>query len=79
MALSTQQQMLIEQRLQTDKKSTGAAHGLWFFVGFLGGHRFYLGRTGSGIAQLVMTVLGWLVLVIGLVFLLAVGISFGFS
>ena len=76
MALSTQQQMLIEQRLQNDKKSTGAAYALWFFVGFLGGHRFYLGRTGSGIAQLVLTVLGWLTLMlgIGLVFLLAVGI-----
>ena len=76
MALCTQQQMLIEQPLQNDKKSTGAAYALWFFVGFLGGHRFYLGRTGSGIAQLVLTVLGWLTLMlgIGLVFLLAVGI-----
>ncbi|TNC52834.1 TM2 domain-containing protein [Rubellimicrobium rubrum] len=76
MVLSTQQQMLIEQRLQNDKKSTGATYALWFFVGFLGGHRFYLGRTGSAVAQLVLTVLGWLTLVlgIGLVFLLAVGV-----
>ncbi len=76
MALSTQQQMLIEQRLLNERKSTGAAYALWLFVGFLGGHRFYLGRTGSGVAQLVLTILGWLTIVvgIGLFFLLIVGI-----
>jgi TM2 domain-containing membrane protein YozV len=76
MALSTQQQMLVEQRLTNDRKSTGTAYVLWLFVGFLGGHRFYLGRSGSGVAQLVLTILGWLTLVfgIGLLFLLIVGV-----
>ncbi|RIV87819.1 TM2 domain-containing protein [Aurantiacibacter zhengii] len=46
----TQQQLIFEAH----RKSTGASYLLWFCLGFLGAHRFYLGRTGSGIAQLLM-------------------------
>lgn len=45
-----QQQLIFEAH----RKSTSASYLLWFFLGFLGAHRFYLGRTGSGIAQLLM-------------------------
>ena len=38
------------------KKTALIAYLLWFFVGGLGGHRFYLGRTGSAIAMLVLLV-----------------------
>lgn len=44
------QQLIFE----TQRKSTGVTYLLWLFFGFLGAHRFYLGRTGSGIAQLLM-------------------------
>jgi TM2 domain-containing membrane protein YozV len=49
---------------------------LWFFLGGFGAHRFYLGQTGTAIAQLILFVLGWLTIIIGVgVFLLvAVGI-----
>lgn len=41
-------------------KSIGVAYVLWFFLGFLGIHHFYLGRNGMGIAYLLLTVLlGW--------------------
>lgn len=52
----TQEQLIYEAH----RKSTGASYLLWFFLGFLGAHRFYLGRTGTGIAQLLMclTVVG---------------------
>ena len=33
-------------------KSTGVAYLLWFFLGFLGAHRFYLGRMGTGLIYL---------------------------
>lgn len=42
---------------ETGKKSTGIGYLLWFFFGGLGVHRFYLGRTGSGIAMLVIFIL----------------------
>lgn len=34
------------------------ALGLWFFLGYLGAHRFYQGRVGSGIAILLLFALG---------------------
>eukprot|EP01110_Echinostelium_bisporum_P001521 TRINITY_DN135_c0_g1_i1.p1 TRINITY_DN135_c0_g1~~TRINITY_DN135_c0_g1_i1.p1 ORF type:complete len:157 (+),score=44.04 TRINITY_DN135_c0_g1_i1:50-472(+) len=45
-------------------KSVTTAYVLWFFLGFLGVHRFYLNRTGSGILYLFTLGLfgiGWLV------------------
>ena len=30
-------------------KSTGTAYLLWFFLGALGAHKFYLNKTGMGI------------------------------
>jgi TM2 domain-containing membrane protein YozV len=74
--ISTQQQMLIEQRVTNEAKSTGAAYLLWFFLGTFGAHRFYLGRTGTAVTQLLMTIIGWLtvVLVVGIFILIAVGI-----
>lgn len=35
------------------KKSAGLAYALWFFLGCLGGHRFYLRSTGIGVAMLL--------------------------
>ena len=76
MGLSTQEQILIEQRVMNEAKSAGAAYLLWFFLGTLGAHRFYLGKTGSGVAQLLLFVLGWLTLgiFVGGVLLIALGI-----
>jgi TM2 domain-containing membrane protein YozV len=61
---------------EANKKSMAVSYVLWFFVGMLGGHRFYNGRTGTGIAQLVLTVFGALLLafLVGAFFLAAVGI-----
>ncbi|SAL87375.1 TM2 domain protein [Caballeronia arvi] len=40
------------------KKSLVVAFLLWFFLGYLGAHRFYAGKTLSGILQLVMSLIG---------------------
>jgi TM2 domain-containing membrane protein YozV len=53
MALTTNQMILIEQRVTNDAKSTGTAYLLWFFLGLLSGHRFYLGRPVSAILQVL--------------------------
>ena len=43
------------------KKSSGVAYLWWFLLGFLGAHRFYLKRPGSGIAQAIANIGGtWL-------------------
>ena len=75
MALSTQEQILIEQRVTNDSKSIGAAYLLWLFFGGFGAHRFYLGRTGSGFAMLALTIVGAVTLLVGVgaILLLVVG------
>ncbi|WP_134726253.1 TM2 domain-containing protein [Paracoccus luteus] len=76
MTLDTQQQMLIEQRVTNDAKSPVVAYLLAIFLGGFGAHRFYLGRTGSGAAILILWILGWLTLafVVGAFLLLIVGV-----
>lgn len=48
------------------KKSVGAAYLLWIFLGGVGGHRFYAGKIGTGVAYLVMHILGWLTVAFGI-------------
>lgn len=74
MTLSTQQSILVEQRLNNEKKSVGIAYLLWFLLGGLGAHRFYLGQTGSAVTILILSVLGWATVsvVIGIALLIAV-------
>lgn len=59
-----------------NRKSTGVAYLLWFFLGWAGAHRFYAGHTGSGIAILLLTVFGVLLsfVFIGLFLLVIPGI-----
>ena len=76
MRLSTQERILIEQRIANDARSPVVAYLLWFFLGALGAHRFYLGATGTGIAMLLLFVLSWLTIAayVGAVLLVAFGI-----
>ncbi|WP_052389871.1 TM2 domain-containing protein [Belnapia moabensis] len=39
-----------------NKKSVGVAFALWFFLGLFGGHRFYLGKTGTGIVMVLLSI-----------------------
>lgn len=54
--LSDTQRMLIEQRISNEKPSSGVAYLLCLFLGPLGAHRFYLGRKGSAIAMLILSI-----------------------
>ena len=57
-----------ERMMQYDvqKKSAVIAYLLWFFAGPVGAHRFYLGRTGSAVMLLILTVVCPLVLALAL-------------
>ena len=45
-------QMMMYQEL---RKSLAVTYILWGFVGPFGGHRFYLGKIGTAVAQLILT------------------------
>ncbi len=64
MSATVEQKILIEQRVTNEGPSVVAAYLLWFFLGFLSAHRFYLGRIGSALLQLVLNVL-----IVGLIWL----------
>jgi TM2 domain-containing membrane protein YozV len=49
MSLSGTQLILVEQRLANNGPSTVVAWLLYFFTGYFGIHRFYLGRRVSGV------------------------------
>jgi TM2 domain-containing membrane protein YozV len=40
---------------EANKKTAVVAYLLWFFLGLLGGHNFYLKRTGVAVAQLILS------------------------
>lgn len=76
MTLSTQDRMYIEQRISNDAKSAFIAYVLWFFLGFIGAHRFYLGRVFTGLLQLCLFVAGWVLaaVAVGLILLAVLGV-----
>jgi TM2 domain-containing membrane protein YozV len=51
--VDTQTQMLIEQRVTNEGPSTAVAYLLWFFLGLFSAHRFYLGKPGTALIQIV--------------------------
>jgi TM2 domain-containing membrane protein YozV len=53
--LSNEERLVVNSEVQKNGKSTGVAYAFWFFLGTFGGHRFYLRRKGSAIAQLILS------------------------
>ena len=51
--LTERELLILRQEVDSRKKSVAATWLLWFFLGELGAHRFYLGRIGTGIAMLL--------------------------
>lgn len=62
--------------MNTEGKNMLIAYLLWWFLGWAGIHRFYLGLGGSGLTQLLLFILGWItaVVVVGFVLLAIWGI-----
>jgi TM2 domain-containing membrane protein YozV len=50
------------------EKSTGVAYLLWFFLGGLSGHRFYLGYSTSAAIQASLTPIAYAMLIAGSLF-----------
>ena len=47
-------------RYDAAKPSALLAYLLWFFLGWFGLHRFYLGRVGSGFLMLILLGISWI-------------------
>ncbi|PRY94448.1 TM2 domain-containing protein [Hasllibacter halocynthiae] len=60
MTITTEQQILVEQKVTNEAKSAGVAYLLLFLFGGLGLHRFYMGRTLSTVVLLGVTLAGFL-------------------
>jgi TM2 domain-containing membrane protein YozV len=57
-------------RSDANKKSMGVSYLLWLFLGGFGAHQFYNGRTGLGIGQLALLIVGFLTSPLGIGFFL---------
>lgn len=53
MSFTTNDMILIETRVANERKSAGAAYLLWFFLGWISAHRFYLGKPVTAILQIL--------------------------
>jgi TM2 domain-containing membrane protein YozV len=53
-----------------NRKSVGVAYLLLIFLGGFGAHRFYLGRSGTAAAQLVLSILGIVLAIVAVGFIL---------
>jgi TM2 domain len=60
--LSTEQLAIVEQRIANENKGTALAYVLWFFIGTLGIHNFYIGRSILGLAELILGFGGFVLL-----------------
>ena len=69
MSLSTEQQLLIEARVANDGPSVAVAYLFWFFLWFVSAHRFYLGRPGTAVLQILsyFVLIGFVWIFVGLV------------
>lgn len=49
--MSAAQLAMVGAEMERKSKSKGIAYALWFFFGGIGGHRYYNGNIGMGIAM----------------------------
>lgn len=70
--MENQQAVRSQLLFNASRKSLGVSYVLWFFLGQFGAHRFYLGRTGSALAQLMMALIGWTLAIVGIGFLILI-------
>ncbi|WP_313587375.1 TM2 domain-containing protein [Aquidulcibacter sp.] len=55
MEISQEDMIAIELRTDREAKDSFPAYVLWFFLGWLGAHRFFIGETKTGLAMLILS------------------------
>lgn len=61
--LDSRELLLLDSEVKNRGKNMFVAYILWYFLGLFGGHRFYMGKTGTAVTQLILsiTVIGMIV------------------
>lgn len=53
--LDSRELLLLESEVKNKGKNMFVAYILWYFLGPFGGHRFYMGKTGTAVTQLILS------------------------
>ncbi|WP_059041837.1 MULTISPECIES: TM2 domain-containing protein [Paenibacillus] len=53
--LDTRELLLLESEVKNQGKNMFVAYILWYFLGIFGGHRFYMGKIGTAVTQLILS------------------------
>ncbi|MFD1887071.1 TM2 domain-containing protein [Paenibacillus wenxiniae] len=53
--LDARELMLLESEVKTYGKNMVVAYVLWYFLGIFGAHRFYMGKIGTAVTQLILS------------------------
>ena len=53
--LDNQEKLLVDNQVANKSKKAVVAWLLWLFLGGLGAHRFYMGRTGTAVVMLILS------------------------
>ncbi len=61
--LSEKQLTILSMEMARKQKSVGLTYILWFFLGQLGVHKFYMGKYGMGVLQLILGCISWVCLI----------------
>ena len=59
--LDTRELLLLESEVKSQGKNMIVAYILWYFLGVVGGHRFYMGKIGTAVTQLATPTPMWLI------------------
>ena len=63
--LSEKQLVILESELKKRRKNLPLAYVLLIFLGFLGVHKFYLGKAKQGVLYVLLSVVGFISLIVG--------------
>lgn len=61
--MDTKELLLLDSEVKKQGKDMVVGYLLWWFLGYFGGHRFYMGKTGTAVTMLILsiTIVGLLV------------------
>lgn len=72
--LDTRELLLLESEVKNRGKNMVVAYLLWYFLGYFGAHRFYMGQTGTAVTYLVLCLVGIITAIVFIGFFILFGL-----